>query len=351
MKQGKSLTELATTLEHQLETKKDYIVQSNALQMRVEDQDSFLTAGDFGWGMNDIAHGQLSEFTKIPKPYYDRMRISWPALLASNVNHWLGQASGKRLVRTMEGGARALLSDKYRPLDNYDLAEAALPVIQESGAKIESCEITERKMYLKTVFPKFEGDIKQGDPVQLGMVISNSEVGCGSLAIRPLIYRLVCTNGMISEDYSMRKHHVGRLDTDNDITAALFSSDTLAADNKAFFLKVRDLIQHVLTKEVFEGMIVKIREAAGIKITRNPVDVVQEISTNFGMSQAESGGVLRHLVEGGDLSKWGLVNAVTRFSQDVDSYDRATELESLGGKIIELNPTEWRVLAEEKKAS
>ena len=41
--------------------------------------------------------------------------------------------------------------------------------------------------------------------------------------------------------------------------------------------------------------------------------------------------MLRHLIEGGDLSAYGLVNAVTHFAQDVDDYDRATEFEALGG--------------------
>jgi hypothetical protein len=51
---------------------------------------------------------------------------------------------------------------------------------------------------------------------------------------------------------------------------------------------------------------------------------------------------MRHLIEGGDLSAWGLGNAITRSAQDVDSYDRATELEAVGGKVIELSPSEWR---------
>ena len=49
--------------------------------------------------------------------------------------------------------------------------------------------------------------------------------------------------------------------------------------------------------------------------------------------------------EKGDLSGFGLVNAVTHYSQDVDDYDRATDFEALGGKLIELAPTEWKGLA------
>ena len=55
--------------------------------------------------------------------------------------------------------------------------------------------------------------------------------------------------------------------------------------------------------------------------------------------------MLKHLIQGGDLSAWGLGNAVTRAAQDVASYDRATEMESIGGKVIELSPAEWRTMA------
>ena len=56
-------------------------------------------------------------------------------------------------------------------------------------------------------------------------------------------------------------------------------------------------------------------------------------------------GILRHLIHGGDLSQWGLANAVTRHSQDVDDYDKATDFEMLGGQIIELKQTDWTAIA------
>ncbi len=51
--------------------------------------------------------------------------------------------------------------------------------------------------------------------------------------------------------------------------------------------------------------------------------------------------VLRHLIVQRDLSAYGLVNAVTYFSQDAEDYDRATEFEALGGRLIDLSSSEW----------
>ena len=53
-----------------------------------------------------------------------------------------------------------------------------------------------------------------------------------------------------------------------------------------------------------------------------------------------------HIPFQSDLSGYGLVNAVTHFSQELDDYDRATEFEALGGKLIELSAPEWKGLAE-----
>ena len=47
----------------------------------------------------------------------------------------------------------------------------------------------------------------------------------------------------------------------------------------------------------------------------------------------------------GDVYKRQLYNAVTRQSQDVEDYDRATELERIGAQVIELPKSEWRELA------
>jgi len=60
----------------------------------------------------------------------------------------------------------------------------------------------------------------------------------------------------------------------------------------------------------------------------------------------EQSSVLRHLIEGGDLSRWGLANAVTRAAADVESYDRSTELEAIGGAVVDLPAAQWKVIAE-----
>ena len=59
------------------------------------------------------------------------MRSDAPALLAHNVNHWFKTQPAERMVRTLDGKARAFLSNRYRRLDNFDLLHAVMPVLAE----------------------------------------------------------------------------------------------------------------------------------------------------------------------------------------------------------------------------
>jgi hypothetical protein len=84
---------------------------------------------------------------------------------------------------------------------------------------------------------------------------------------------------------------------------------------------------------------------AADRIEGDPVQVVEVAAKQLGIFDSERGSVLKHLVNCGDLSRYGLFNAVTRAAEDVDSYDRATEFEKMGGNIIELPRGDWQRIA------
>lgn len=351
MKTGRTLTEFAKELERQQESKRDFVADTRQLRMSADLEH----AGQFGLEVNghgqfdvtDNTHRQIAQRVGIPQKYYDRMRAEAPQLLTGNVQHWFHANAERRMVRTLDGRARAFLSDRYRPLDNFDLAQIALPILLEGdGIKIESTQITESRMYIKALFPKIETEIARGDVVQSGIVISNSEIGHGALKVEPLVYRLVCLNGMIAADHSTKKYHIGRAADGGDLAYELYSDETLRADDEAFWRKIADAIRGSLSSDGFEKIVERMREATSNKIVGDPVAAVEVVATRFGLNDGERAGVLRHLIEDRDLSQYGVLNAVTRTSQDVADYDRATELERLGGTILELPRADWRKIAE-----
>ncbi len=352
MKSGRTLVSLAQELERQLDSKKDLVVSSALLRHDTDDTgDTRLVIEEAGgptpYGVTPLARRQLADKLKIPYAYFERMRSEQPVLLDRNVNTWLQSDDDRRMIRTLDGNVRAVLSERYRRLDNFDLAESVLPILRQlPGVRFESVELTESRMYLKCVTARLTYEMAPGDIVQAGVVISNSEVGQGTLSVQPLLYRLVCRNGLIASDSSLRKTHVGRVLGQADDVITVFKDDTLRADDKAFFLKVRDVVQAAVSETTFRQTAQKMQKTLHIPLIGDPVKTVEVLAQRYALNDSERSGVLRHLITEGDLSGYGLVNAVTHFSQEIEDYDRATEFEALGGKLIELPTNEWKGLAQ-----
>ena len=203
MKQGRALPEVLRELQRQNNMKQDYIAPASALRLS-DDGETFLmdhvgARDSESLGTTDLFHRQIGSALNIPAKYYDMMRKTKPGLLAENVNSWLSGRDQSYMIRSMDYGAgrvaRAFLSDRYRRIDNMEIASAVLPLFAgKEEMKVVSSEVTENRLYLKIVNHRLEAEVAPGDLVQAGVVISNSEVGLGAVSVQPLVYRLVCSN-------------------------------------------------------------------------------------------------------------------------------------------------------------
>jgi hypothetical protein len=338
MKQTRSIADLAKEIVRQQQNKRDFLVNTNKVEAFVNDnhlelgfpiETDLVTAPLTGTG-----HDQLAGYCNIPKKYYDLVKGKSSELLANNVQYWLKHQSDRRMIRILDGNVRAVLSDRYRRLDNFDLVQAVLPMLAEANLVIDGSEITEKRLYLKARNPKVTAEIstigkdgaKVGDILEAGVIIQNSEIGEGSLSVKPFAYKLSCLNGAIADMFAMKKYHTGRI---NEIEQIEFENDTLQADDTAFFLKVRDLVNHSLSENTFLK-IVDSMQLSTTKLIAEPTKAIELATKKFGFNQTEQEDVLKHLIEGGSLTSWGLGNAITRMAQDVPSYDRSVELESIG---------------------
>jgi hypothetical protein len=363
MKQGTfgNLQSLAMELDRRSRNRNDFIVEPKAAEIFHEEGDNrphlHFTHQDSNCHtllsktvMQDLALQQMMQRLNIPAAYHRKVLSEHPALLRENVNYLLQRHTTPMMFRTRDNQTDAVLSNAYKRIDNYPVASMVLPVLQEADVTVESCDVTDHKMYIKVVSPRLQGDVKVNDPVQLGMVISNSEVGLGFLNVQTMIYRLVCTNGMISGrdlGEGIRMAHRGSRQP----LGVAYQEDTIRAIGNSITMQVRDTVRQLLSPENFAKQLEALRETTGRKVTGDPTQAVKELGKVVGFTEDEGSGIMRHLIEGGDLSQYGLLNAVTRYSQDDNiNYDRATELERLGGKILELNPRQWKVISEAEAA-
>jgi len=359
MKQGRDITGLVAEILRQENSKKDFLATTSVTTMVVEPEANGSIAGwkpqlaldDHGtFDIREVAHHQIGARLNIPKRYYDRMLKESPLLLTKNVNHWLRSNAETRMIRTLDSKVRAFLSDRYRPLDNLDLLKVIMPIIHGENTmkeklEIQSCEVTERRLYIKATLPSLRQEVKVGDIVEAGIQITNSEVGLGSLTISPFLMQLRCMNGWKSDVSGLKKYHIGGRNGGDEEIQAFLKSDTKAAEDKAFFLKARDVTEGILSPEVFGTLVDRMKGATEKKIEKDPVKSVEVVQKQFNLSDAERGEVLRHLCEGGDLSAYGLGSAVTRTAEDAQDYDRASELEALGFKVLELPKHDWQEIA------
>lgn len=356
MKQAMTLTQLVQSVEEQRQAKVDYVVPAHQLRMDDEARLTFPVpnAEPVAFVPSRRASQQLTQWAGVPFDYYDRMiQAGHRDLAAANVNRWLNNRAGEgRMIRTMHATARAVLSPRYSTrLDNYDLATAVMPVLAEMlGAgtlMVCSANVSDDFMHIKVTSKALTREIRKGDVVEFGVSIRNSEIGMSSWLVDPFCNRLVCLNGMVIADRTMKRRHVGS-NLLEDEASVIYTDRTLNADSNAVVLKTRDAVRAALQDS---GMADRIAGQLTEGTTRvikadNPVEYVQVVSRNTGLTEDEGAKVLQHLLTGGDLTQWGLANAITRAAADVDSYDRATELERLGGDVAVLTARGWENITE-----
>ena len=102
--------------------------------------------------------------------------------------------------------------------------------------------------------------------------------------------------------------------------------------------------------QLFEDIVHRMRKAQDDRITE-PKKAVEVVQKNYGLSEAEGDGILAALASGGNMTRLGLAQAITRFSQDTENYDRASELERLGGQVIELDGNDFERLLKKDVAA
>jgi hypothetical protein len=126
----------------------------------------------------------------------------------------------------------------------------------------------------------------------------------------------------------------------------LLSDAAKRATDKAIWLQVRDVVKGAFEEARFDARAKQMGSLREIPLTgEKAVETVTFARKKFNLTEGEGNSILKHLIEGGDLTAYGLFNAVTRSAQDSEDYDRASELEVLGGKLIELPKSQWQELA------
>lgn len=290
---------------------------------------------------NAHAHEQIAAQLKIPVKYYRRMLAEQPDLLSHNVNRWMDEIPARRMFRIRKdeniGVARAYLSDRYRRLDNLELAESFVPMLADdaTGWRIHQCGLTSIRMHIEATYPNLMGEVRVGDAVALAVKISSSEVGSGALSVQLGVHRLVCSNLMVVPKWSQRQVHLGRT---QDEFVALLSDETIRKEDQLIIDKMRDVVTGMADTDRFAELMATMTDSAGAAVN-DPIAASEVLSRNLSLKEGELRLVQNNMINGGDASMWGLTNALTAAARDLD-FERKAELEMAAGTMIE-NASTW----------
>jgi hypothetical protein len=386
MKAAKDIVTLAQELKDRAERKKDLIVDDRQITVlttpgeKANETEVLLrepAVGDvLGQTIATLAPQrmfttQLGQHLGVRTDLLDRLRAEHPVQHDQLVNGLLDRMhiekkdKQKHMVRTYadpDGGvgvARALLGEGYRRIDNEDIAEAALPVILNEipTAVVDTCELTDTKMYIKVLVPGMQISLKElvepghhkfldpnsPDYVQAGFVLKNSEVGGGALSIEHMLFRLVCLNGLI-RGKALSRRHVGRRNVEVAEDYTIYSTETVEADDKALMMKVQDAVRHTVNEEKFREIAQQFASTVATVEIEQPIERMQVLAPKIGLTLGEGQSVLEKLLAGGNKTQFGLINAITATAQTVESYDRSVELEEIGAQVMDLSGAEWGAL-------
>jgi hypothetical protein len=182
-----------------------------------------------------------------------------------------------------------------------------------------------------------KAEVKVGDVVQAGVMISNSELGYGAVQVLPFFKRLVCSNGMAvpEKDTAIRRAHLGGRQLSDEPFRKLLIDGERKQASAAIWKAVGDSVGAVLDGSRFKNLVERMQAANRMLLSEEADKLVEQFGARFGLTQHEQKAVIEHYERDGERTLWGIANAVTRTANDLEDYGRATELETVGGRMLQ----------------
>lgn len=317
---------------------------------------------------NKTAHTQIADKLGIPYKYWTRMLDENPTLAAENFNSWAkweyenkGPKARNFFFRSYMdepggniGMMRALLSDRFMPIDNLSLLSIAIQAINEevqrSGLSIavDRLDLTETRFYVRFYSPsvgreshellqRFRdpnggrfGGTGQDSGIVSGFILSNSEVGFGSVMLAARLLVGACSNGMIYGDEKYARRHLGgKLDEGH------YQEDTHRANIELIKKQVRDSITKYLSPDFIGQKVSELEQLAERRLFY-PLQAVKNFGQEIGMSEQEIDGTLDMFVKGQSTGNaFDVIQAVTSYAHHT-APDRRFELEAAALRVGDL---------------
>lgn len=298
----------------------------------------------FGFG----PYGQDQFFQKVGIPIqYARKCLATPGMdyeLLSHIIGWLSLSDATWKLRCDRRGrvtrgretVRGVVSEHYVPFDNADLLKALAPIVEERGLVVKSLHRDDGHFNLKLTtdkpmfLPESGWQDPEGSDIYGGYVVRNSEIRLAAVSIAALVYRLICTNGLIAPvgDQSIfRQIHYGK---PAERVRAILPEAIKAVDRQqaAIFRSFTETTVQVYTLEEAVKIVTRIGKASDLA-KAEIADLLQIVEADAKRTRPTEEEALQ------EIGGFALVNAMTRYANTTGfHFTKQDRLESEVGRFV-----------------
>ena len=315
--------------------KEDYVVKGAEMQFTDRKTLAIKTKnGSEEFAFNPWSFGQLAGMCTIPTKYLENCKVtgrgSMQDQILSRMENRLAMDHLIRVRRTpLEGGVagmiRAVLPGEYAAFDYHDLIPSLQRAMHEvgEGFKLEMSNAQDPKSVESSIHLRFVRDtgfnfdeLGINDPHKMGFHTRISEIGDGPISISALVWRLVCSNGMMgwgdSEVLKIHNRNLHKHEVHPQLTEAIFSS-----------VRQEEPMREMLSRKYQE-------------VVTDPEHAIEMMGMRMKASdfvREEALGILkRDTVNKTEVTRYDLMQAFTRVAHALPINDR-TKLETAVGRF------------------
>lgn len=218
------------------------------------------------------------------------------------------------LVRSCYDRVNALLSDRYTVFDDNEVLDCVYDVLGPSREyAIKNYSLTPSGLNLRIVSRNIINI--NGDDLSFGFDIRNSNIGKSSVEISIIIYRWICSNGLIvggGRGYMMRQRHV-------------------SVDRASL---IRDFVELLDQSPMYVQAIKEnIEKSMDTRLNSDSMQKIIDTLKASGMIQNAINRIDEYVEPEYANTVWGVVNSITRLSQDY-SLDTRLRMEKIAGQVL-----------------
>jgi hypothetical protein len=292
--------------------KHDIVVEPESVRWLTPDGAFLLEAdGEGPYSLSEWAECQLCARLGIPVKYF---RNCPGELKKMQVEYLIKHRSEKRMrwrLRLKGNRIRGLVSGSYQPFDDSTVASVWESIGQCERFRYESL-LDDTSFFLRAIAPNGEDGSDGLGGLLTGFYIRNSEVGRSGISAGPIVYRLICSNGLV-----------------------------VAQDRKALLYK-----RHIWIDEAAIAEMLNYAVAGAINLSHKTTEMMAEARKkpmsldalvqrldNLELTEQLRQQTLDAFIADGNHNAFGVVNALTSTARGLPPHERY-ELERSAGKIL-----------------